>query len=194
MFHQTSDQKVALFLADGCEEIEALTVSDLLFRAGIPCTTISVNDTRTVTSSHNITITADTTLAEADPEEFCMLVLPGGIPGTPNLAACPKLMDAVTSFAGRAEEGKAVAAICAAPSILADLGLLSGKKATCNPCVETFLDEHGARLTYCRVTVDGNLITSQGMGTAIAFGLAIVEYLKDHAAAKELAAKILYRP
>ena len=103
-------------------------------------------------------------------------------------------MEAVTSFAGRAEEGKAVAAICAAPSILADLGLLSGKKATCNPCVEAFLDEHGAKLTYCRVTVDGNLITSQGMGTAIAFGLAIVEYLKDHAAAKELAAKILYRP
>ena len=77
---------------------------------------------------------------------------------------------------------------------LADLGLLAGKKATCNPCVESYLDEHGAKLTYSRVTVDDNLITSQGMGTAIAFGLAIFEYLKDHAAAKELASKILYRP
>lgn len=193
MFSKTADQTVALFLADGCEEIEALTVADLLFRAGISCTTVSVKETPVITSSHGITITADTTLAEADPEAFDMLVLPGGIPGTPNLAACQKLMDAVVSFAGRQNEGKAVAAICAAPSILANLGLLNGKKATCNPCALDFLAEHGAKLTYARVTTDGNIITSQGMGTAIAFGLAIVEYYKGHAAAKALAAKILYR-
>ena len=193
MFRQTTDQKVALFLADGCEEIEALTVADLLFRAGIPCTTVSVKDTKTITSSHNITITADTTLEELNPEEFSMLVLPGGIPGTPNLAACQKLMDAVASFARRGQEGKAVAAICAAPSILANLGILTGRKATCNPCVEEYLDEHGAKRTWARVTVDGNLITSQGMGTAIAFGLAIVEYYLGHADARDRGKKILYR-
>lgn len=193
MFSQKTDQTVALFLADGCEEIEALTVADLLFRAGIPCTTISVKETPVITSSHGITITADTTIDAADLEAFDMLVLPGGIPGTPNLAACKKLMEAVVSFAGCEKEGKAVAAICAAPSILAHLGLLNGKKATCNPCVLDYLKDHGAKLTYARVTTDGNLITSQGMGTAIAFGLAIVEYYQGHAAAKALAAKILYR-
>lgn len=185
--------KVALFLADGCEEIEALTVADLLYRSGISCTTVSVMGQRTITSSHKIVITADTTIEEIDPEDYSMLVLPGGIPGTPNLAACPKLMEAVTSFAGREGDGKAVAAICAAPSILANLGILNGKEATCNPCVNETLEEKGAHRTESPAVTCGNVITSRGMGTAIDFGLAIVAYYKGDKAAKSLAGKILYR-
>lgn len=188
-----TDRKAALFLADGCEEIEALTVADLLYRAGIPCTLVSVmGDRLEITSSHEIRIVTSITLEDLNVEEYDMLVLPGGIPGTPNLAACPKLMEAVTSFAGHAEEGKAVAAICAAPSILANLGLLDGKNATCNPCADDFLKEHGALHTQNPVEVSGNLITSRSMGTAIDFGLAIVEYFLGKDAADKLSANILH--
>ncbi len=189
----TTPIHVALFLADGCEEIEALTVADLLYRSGIPCTTVSVMGRPTVTSSHKIVITADTVIEDIDPEDYSMLVLPGGIPGTPNLAACQKLTEAVTSFAGRGDEGKAVAAICAAPSILANLGILEGKDATCNPCVNDVLEEKGAHRTEDPAVTCGNVITSRGMGTAIDFGLAIVSYYKGAEAADALAGKILYR-
>ncbi len=186
-----SEANVALFLADGCEEIEALTVADLLYRAGIPCTTISVTQTPVIRSSHGIVITAQKTISDVDPDNYSMLVLPGGIPGTPNLAACEKLMNAVVSFAGRGAEGKAVAAICAAPSILAKLGLLQGLSATCNPCVDAVLDEGGAVRTDAPAVTCGNIITSRSMGTAIAFGLAIVAYYKGRSFADDLAEKIL---
>ena len=108
------DSSVAVFLAPGCEEIEALTVVDILFRAGIPCDTVSVAEGREVTSSHGVTVVADKQVGEADLEGYDMLVLPGGLPGTPNLHACAPLMEAVRSFA---EAGRPVSAICAAPSI-----------------------------------------------------------------------------
>lgn len=187
-----STANVALFLADGCEEIEALTVADLLYRAGIPCTTISVMETTTIRSSHGLVITAQKSIADTDLEEYSMLVLPGGIPGTPNLASCAKLMDAVVSFAGRGRDGKAVAAICAAPSILANLGLLQGLPATCNPCVNAVLEEKGALRTDAPAVTCGNIITSRSMGTAIAFGLAIVSYYQGQSRADDLAEKILY--
>ena len=189
MAEYRTDKKVAIFLADGCEEIEALTVVDLLFRAGIPHTTVSITDSTTVVSSHKVTVIADTVIGGLDFDEFDMLVLPGGIPGTPNLGACKPLTDAVTRFV---EDGKEVAAICAAPSILANLGLLKGKEATCNPGFESVLEEKGAILTRKPVTVTGNLILSQGMGTAIPFGLAIVGHYLGKETADEHGRKILY--
>ena len=168
MFKKQTDNRVAVFFADGCEEIEGLTVVDLLFRAGIPCDMVSVSDSYQVTSSHEVTFLCNKLISEVDINAYAMLVLPGGIPGTPNLAATDSLMQAVDSFAA---QGKPLAAICAAPSIYAERGLLSG-----------VLVEKGALLSKDPVVVDGPFITSQGAGTAVAFGLEIVRYFLGDAA------------
>ena len=185
----TNDRKVALFLANGCETIEALTVADLLYRAGIPCTKVSVNSTPVVVTSHNVTVVADTTIDHLNFDDYDMLVLPGGIPGTPNLKACEPLMVQVVRFHA---EGKMIAAICAAPSIFAELGLLKGVPAACNPSVEQILIDGGAKLEKKNAVTAGNIITSRAMGTAIPFGLAIVEHYKGKEAAEQLGRNILY--
>lgn len=184
-----TDKKVAIFLADGCEEIEALTVVDILTRAGIPRTTVSITDHRTVVSSHKVTMEADTLISDLDFDEYDMLVLPGGMPGTTNLEACTQLTGQVKRFAA---EGRQVAAICAAPQILAHLGLLKGRTATCNPSRDAILQESGAILTHNPVEVDGNIITSRAMGTAIPFALAIVSHYLGRQKAGELRENILY--
>lgn len=183
------DRKVAIMLADGCEEVEALTVVDLLYRAGIPHTTISINDTPTVTSSHHISINADTTVSQISFNDFDMIVLPGGIPGMPNLLSCRKLTDALLRFN---EQGRELAAICASPYILAELGIARNKRITCNPGFEEKVQSKGAILTHERVTVTDNLITSQAMGTAIEFGLTIVAHYLGKEKAKELEQHIVY--
>lgn len=189
MSNTTSEPKVALFLADGCETIEALTVADILFRAGIPCTKVSVSDTPVVVSSHKVTMVADTTIGHLDFDNFDMLVLPGGMPGTLNLKACAQLTEQVVRFH---REGRMVCAICAAPSILAELGLLKGVRAACNPTVEDILTANGAELVRENAVKTGNIITSRAMGTAIPFALAIVEYYKGKEAADALGRTILY--
>ena len=189
MSNTVSDRKVALFLANGCETIEALTVADILFRAGIPCTRVSVSGTPVVDTSHNVTVIADTTVDHLNWDEYDMLVLPGGIPGTPNLRACASLMKQVVRFH---REGKMIAAICAAPSIFADLGLLKGVRAACNPSVEQILIDNGAELVRENAVTAGNIITSRAMGTAIPFALAIVEHYKGKEAADQLGRNILY--
>lgn len=189
MSNTVSDRKVALFLANGCETIEALTVADILFRAGIPCTRVSVSSTPVVVTSHNVTVIADTTVDHLNWDEYDMLVLPGGIPGTPNLRACASLMKQVVRFH---REGKMIAAICAAPSIFADLGLLKGVRAACNPSVEQILIDNGAELVRENAVTTGNIITSRAMGTAIPFALAIVEHYKGREAADQLGRNILY--
>lgn len=189
MSNTVSDRKVALFLANGCETIEALTVADILFRAGIPCTRVSVSSTPVVVTSHNVTVIADTTVDHLNWDEYDMLVLPGGIPGTPNLRACASLMKQVVRFH---REGKMIAAICAAPSIFADLGLLKGVRAACNPSVEQILIDNGAELVRENAVTAGNIITSRAMGTAIPFALAIVEHYKGREAADQLGRSILY--
>ena len=189
MSNTVSDRKVALFLANGCETIEALTVADILFRAGIPCTRVSVSSTPVVVTSHNVTVIADTTVDHLNWDEYDMLVLPGGIPGTPNLRAGASLMKQVVRFH---REGKMIAAICAAPSIFADLGLLKGVRAACNPSVEQILIDNGAELVRENAVTTGNIITSRAMGTAIPFALAIVEHYKGREAADQLGRNILY--
>ena len=182
MFKQATDKRVAVFVAPGLEEIEGLTVVDLLFRAGIPCDTVAITPERTVTSSHEVTIVCKRSLFDEDFsfDDYDMLVLPGGIPGTPNLRACAPLCE---ELAARAAAGRPLAAICAAPSILAELGLLEGRRATSNPGFQHVLAEQGAVLLADEpVVVDANLITSQGAGTAMLFALEIVRhYLGDEA-------------
>lgn len=189
MFEEKTKKKVALFLADGCEEIEALTVADLLYRAGIPCVKVSINGTPVVHSSHDVTIIADTTTGHLDWDSFDMLVLPGGMPGMLNLKACSELCDAVIRFH---REGKPVAAICASPSIFAELGLLQNKHSACNPSFEPVLSDNGAVLVRESVVIDDGIITSRGMGTAIDFGLAIVSYYLGKETADALGSNILY--
>ena len=179
--------KVLIFLADGHEEIEALTVVDLLRRAGIEIETVSITGKREVTSSHKVTIIADKLLDEVDFDKADMLVLPGGMPGTLNLEACEPLMKQVRAFN---EKGKYIAAICAAPTVFGRAGLLKGKKACCYPDMEG--DLKGAKVSYDHVCVDGNVITSRGMGTAIEFGLAIIEKFQGKDAADSMATKVVF--
>lgn len=189
MFEAKTDKKTAIFFADGCEEIEGLTVVDLLYRAGIPCTKVSINDTPEVTSSHEVTFRTDTTVNDLDFSEYDMLILPGGVPGTPNLRACESLMEQVKAFH---KEGKQIAAICAAPGIFAELGLLKDVPATCNPTREELLKECGALLSHEKVVVSGNILTSRAMGTAVPFGLAIVAHYLGEETAKALGENVLY--
>jgi 4-methyl-5(b-hydroxyethyl)-thiazole monophosphate biosynthesis len=185
-----SEPTVAVFLAPGCEEIEALTVVDILFRAKIACDTVSVAEGREVTSSHGVTMVATKHVLEADLDAYDMLVLPGGLPGTPNLHACEPLMEAVRAFAAA---GRPVSAICAAPSILAEEGLLEGRRATSNPGFQHVLAEKGADLVADEpVVVDGNFTTSQGMGTAIDFALEIVRRYKGDDEVERLKGAVVY--
>ena len=179
--------KTAIFLADGFEEIEALTVVDLLRRAGIEITTASIMGRKEVNGSHKITVLADTLIENIDFNSLDMLILPGGMPGTTNLGNCKLLTEKIKEFDAA---GKMLCAICAAPTVLGKLGLLKGKKACCYPGCEVDLD--AADVQTSEVTRDGHFITSRGMGTAIPFGLAIIEYFQGAEAAKSMAAKIVY--
>lgn len=176
---------VVVFLAEGFEEIEALTPVDLLRRAGIDVLTVGIGS-KVVTGAHGIPIVTDCSDAEyasdASPD---MVVLPGGMPGTKNLEASEVVRRAIEDVVQR---GTYLAAICAAPSILGKLGLLQGKKATCFPGFEPTLT--GAILSSEPVCVDGRLITSKGAGTALAFSLKLVELLTSDTQARELAAVI----
>lgn len=191
MTMQDTNMRVAVLIAEGLEEIEGLTVVDLLFRAGIPCDTVSITPERSVTSSHKVTIVCDRSITDDDFDfaTYGLIVLPGGVPGTPNLAACAPLADELRR---RFAEGLPVAAICAAPTILADLGLLEGRHATCYPDRQGFLQEHGAIVDAGNVVVDGKLTTSRGMGTAIDFGLALIAQIKGAEEAERISKAIVY--
>ncbi len=180
--------KVCIFLADGFEEVEALTPVDLLRRAGIEVVTVSMNETREVTGRSRITVLADTLWADSQPDTADMLVLPGGQPGVKNLGAHEGLTSLLKKYA---DEGRLLAAICAAPTIFGALGIVDGKKATCYPGLEGQLT--GAYVvTDQRVVTDGNITTSRGAGTSIAFALRIIEIFKDKDEAEKVAAGIVY--
>lgn len=179
--------KTLIFLADGFEEIEALTVVDLLRRAGIDITMVSIMGRKSVTGSHQITVEADELLDAADFDSADMLILPGGMPGTSNLFGCEPLKERIREFY---DKNKLLSAICAAPTVYGKMGLLEGKKATCYPGCEA--DLKGADPQTSEVVKDGNFITSRGMGTAIPFGLAIIEQFQGKEAADTMAAKIVY--
>lgn len=163
---------VYMFLAAGFEEIEALCPLDLMRRAGIEVSTVGIGGSD-VCGAHGITVKADMTDAEFDAladKSADMIFLPGGMPGTLNLAASATVIDAID----RAVEADSyIAAICAAPSILGDMGLLKGKEAICYPGFEGRLA--GATVSQSRVVLDGKYLTAAGMGAALDMGIKIVE-------------------
>ncbi len=179
--------RVNIFFATGYEEVEALTVVDLLRRAGVETTMVSVTGEKNVTGSHGITIQVDKLFKEID-DSADMLVLPGGMPGTPNLKAHKGLTEMIERYA--ADSSKYIAAICAAPTVFGEMGLLQDRMATCYPGMEEGLI--GATVLEDKVVIDGRIITSRGLGTAIHFGLALVGILAGGDEAKELAGKIVY--
>ncbi|MBD5450559.1 MAG: DJ-1/PfpI family protein [Lachnospiraceae bacterium] len=179
--------KAAVFFGTGFEEIEALTVVDILRRAGIETLMVSVMDQRHVEGSHGIMVEMETLVSEVDYEKLDVIVLPGGMPGTKNLEACEVLMEQVDAFAA---QDKLVAAICAAPSILGHRGILKGKKACSYPTFESHLE--GAQVLQQPAVTDGNIITGRGMGAAIPFALAILEKLQGEEAAVKMAETIVY--
>ncbi|MFP4058572.1 MAG: DJ-1 family glyoxalase III [Candidatus Brocadiia bacterium] len=175
-----------IVLAEGFEEIEAVTPADILRRAGVEVELVGL-DATAVGGAHGVTFQADRTLA--DSEDADAVVLPGGMPGAANLAGSAPLAALLEAQAGA---GKLVAAICASPAVvLAGLGLLDGRRATCYPGFE---ERFGPSTTYATDAVvrDGNILTSRGPGTAFAFGLAIAGELAGEAKAREVAERMLY--
>ncbi len=180
---------VYLFLAEGFEEIEALTPVDLLRRAGIEVTTVGIGTTD-VCGAHGITVKADMSEAEAISkidEGFEMVILPGGMPGTKNLDASPVVDSAISLTL---EGGSYIAAICAAPMILGKRGILNGKRAVCYPGFEEYLS--GAEvLTDVGVVQDGKIVTAAGMGVALEFGLLLVSIFKGEEFANTLRSQVI---
>lgn len=179
--------KVYAFLADGFEETEAIAVIDLIKRAGISLEMVSITGTYDVTGTHDIKIEADSLVEEIDIDDADMLFLPGGLPGTINLATCGTLCDAIKKYN---KEGKMLAAICAAPSVFGTLGILEGKKATCYPGFEEKLK--GAEYVDDKAVRDGNIITARGMGAAIELGFEIIRAFMGDEKVKEISESIRY--
>ena len=179
-------KQLLLFLAPGFEEIEAISTIDILRRAGLSVASVSITGDLTVVGAHGIAIEADSLYPEIDFSNAAMLILPGGMPGTKNLNIHEGLKAALTSFA---QSGKPLAAICAAPRILGQLGLLQGKDATCYPGNEIYLK--GARLSKKKVVQDGPLITAAGPGVAAEFALQRITFFLGKEKAQEISEDLL---
>jgi 4-methyl-5(b-hydroxyethyl)-thiazole monophosphate biosynthesis len=178
---------VVVPLADGFEEIEAITVIDLLRRAGLRVTAAGLAGT-SATGAHGIAVACDRVFDAADVAGADALVLPGGMPGSTRLRESGAVRAAVARMAG---EGKLIGAICAAPTVLEACGVLSGRRATSHP-------NHAHEMRSCRyeesaVVEDGNLITSRGAGTSIDFAAALIRRLAGEDAARDILARIVYR-
>ena len=172
--------KALLFLAIGFEEIEATSIVDTLRRGGVEVV-IAGLQAGAIEGGHGITVVPDTTIEEINVEKYDAVILPGGYPGYVNLGKDERVLDSVKNAF---EMEKLVAAICGAPSVLAKAGILKGKKATIYPGMEAGLT--GAKHSNERVVVDGNIVTSQGPGTAVEFGVKLVEILAGETRAREL--------
>lgn len=177
---------VYLYLADGFEEIEAITPLDIMRRAGIEVKTVGVN-AELVKGTHEITIKADLLPEDVDIGKAEAIVLPGGMPGMENLYNDEFVRQSILSAA---RTKAIVAAICASPSILGRLGLLNGRKATCFPGFEEELK--GAHVIEKSVVFDGNIITAKGAGCASEFGFELVRRLKGENVSKELYSSMQY--
>ena len=179
---------VAILLGKGFEEAEAVVPADLLRRAGVEVRLVGVGG-RQITGSHGITITADLTLEELDRDQVELLMLPGGMGGVETLSGDVRAQALIQHCYN---EGRWLAAICAAPTILANLGMLDRRRAACHPCV---WDEMGSPAVdrEAQVVVDGRIVTAQAAGAAYPFGLKLVEVLKGPEEAQKIADAILYR-
>ena len=182
--------KVAEFLVDGFEQIEALAPVDLLRRAKIEVDIISVFDEKMVKSSHGVIVETEKDLKDINFDDYDMIILPGG-PGTENYEKSDLFVEKLLKYSKDKE--KYIAAICAAPSVLARLGILTGKNAACFPSVENELIKDGAVLSRDKVVKDGTIITSRGAGTALDFSLKLVEVLKGTEKAEKISEMIVYK-
>lgn len=178
-------KSVAVFLASGFEEIEAVTVIDVLRRADLQVTVAGLQD-GLITGSHEITLKPDVTLDEIQPGEFDMVVLPGGLPGTDYLRKDPRVLGFLKEMQ---KAGKYTCAICAAPVVLKEADVARGKAVTSHPVVQE--DLSGLDYREDRVVKDGTVVTSRGPGTAMEFALELVGILAGREKAKELAAMML---
>lgn len=176
--------KVYVFLADGFEDVEALIPVDVLRRGGVDVTTVSVmNDSQIVETAHNVQIVADAMIEDCNFSDADLLFLPGGMPGATNLYEHEGVRQAVLA---QAQAGKKVAAICAAPAVvLAQLGVLDGKKATCYPGFEKLLTK--AQYTADLVTVDGNITTAEGPAAAFPLAYELLSQLVSREVSDQIA-------
>ena len=179
---------VYILLGTGFEETEAIAPLDLLRRAGIPVMTVGLNG-KIVYGGHGIGVEADISLGEMDLTAMDMIVLPGGLGGVASIRASQKALDAIR-FAW--DNDKYVAAICAGPTVLADLGLVSGKKATCYPGCESGMTD-AIMVENAASIRDGKLITGTSAGCAVSFGLALIEALKGKEVSEAVAQQIVIR-
>jgi len=179
-------KKVFVLLADGYEEIEALMPVDVLRRAGLDVSIVSTSEESFVTGAHNISVKSDLFLDDVDAENGELLILPGGMPGASNLFENEKVKSLITSFS---EKKKWLAAICAAPMILGEMGMLQGKKATCFPGFEKHLK--GAEVVKDSAITDGHIITGRGIGAAMEFSLEIVRNLLGDDTARKLGKEMM---
>lgn len=179
--------KTAIFFTTGFEEVEALTVVDILRRCEVEVNMVSITGDKKVVGAHNIVIDTDSCFENEDFTDRDMLILPGG-PGTKNLEKYEPLMKIIKE---QNEKGKYIAAICAAPTVFGHIGLLEGKNACCYPGMEDGLI--GAKVSYEKVEVAGNIITSRGVGTAIPFALKLAEILVGKDTADKMAQKIVFQ-
>ena len=184
---ETIMKTAVVFLADGFEECEGLLVVDLLRRAEVNVITASIMGRKEIKSSHGVLLQADALAEGIDYSAPDMIVLPGGLPGTTFLKEHQIVKEQCVKFA----KNKYVAAICAAPSVLASVGLLKGKRATCHTAFEDKMA--GAEVTKESVTMDGNIITGQGLGAAIPFALQLVTVLVGKEKADGIAKAICFR-
>ncbi len=178
--------RIAVHLADGFEEIEAISIIDVLRRANLEVIVVSITKKLEVIGSHKITVIADALIEDIDFNSVDMIVLPGGMPGAKNLNSHENLKSHILQFN---KEGKPLGAICAAPLVFGQLGILRGKNATCYPGYEKYLE--GAEISDSSTEVAGNIVTGKGAGVAIQFTLKIVEIIKGAEAANELAKKMI---
>lgn len=180
--------KIYMFLADGFETVEALAPVDVMRRAGLQVVTVSIMGRKEVLSAQDVNVVADVLFDDCDFIDADAVVLPGGSVGTENMSACEPLRAVVDRMNN---EGKLIAAICAAPMVFGRMGILKGRKATCYPGCEG--DLTGAEYTAATVQNDGNIITACGPGVSFDFGFAIVEYFCGVSMVETLRSQMQFR-
>ena len=179
--------KIYVFLAEGFEEIEALTPVDILRRCQQEVAIVSITGSPFVTSSHGVTVKADLLFEEARVDDADVLLLPGGMPGSANLNEHEGVRQALLAHHA---QGKLIGAICAAPMVLGSLGLLQGRRATCSPGFEKYLT--GAEYTAELCTVDGNIITGEGPAASFPYAYKLLSILTDEATSETLQVKMQF--
>lgn len=181
-------KRAVMLFAEGYETVEALMVVDILRRGGVEVTMTSISEEEFVRSSHGVNVEMDAVMGEIDVLSYDAIILPGGMPGTLNLGESDAVKKAVLAMN---EAGKIVSAICAAPGVLGKYGLLEGKNACSYPDHEVNL--RGAQVLREPVVTDGNIVTSRGLGTALEFGLRLLELLEGVGKADQIREAIIYQ-